>query len=373
MDKSWKYILEKFRIEPPSPETLQYYFLLSFLLLIGIILVWIILSIRRKRKLIEREWRWFHKLAEAKDLSEEEAEALAFLAQTHYPKAPHRLLQSVLTYDGTVKKFLHSDKNRELFGSEYETAELFKTIREKCFLKDYHVHENLLSTREIHQGQKIRLTTPAETRTRFLYTIVSANTSDAITLECDAFKELIHLFIPKAVFTGYYWRANDAGYQFPVVVRELVNDSHVVCDHSEKIIRKQRRHFFRVDVRLTGKFSRITEKEAQFFKETNKFPESTSQEKFLGKIVSLSGGGISFFTNVNLKLNDLLRIEILVDKNVSFTGIIGRITRIREFEKRFKVFVEFTVVIDRSRKAIVHYVSLQQRVKKPYKTDLSGN
>jgi len=369
MDESWRYILEKFRIEPPSPQALIYYGLFVLLLLIGIFFAWSIFLIRRKRKLVEREWRWFHKLAEAKDLSEEEAEALVFLAQTHYPKDPQRLLQSVLTYDDAVKKLLSSAENRELIGSEYETAELFEAVREKFFLKDFHAHENLLSTREIQPGQKIRLTTPTEAKPRFLHTIVSANTSDAITLACDALKELKHLFIPKATFTGYYWRANDAGYQFPVVVRALVDDSHVEFDHSEDIARKQRRHFFRVGVRLIGRFFKITEKEAQYFQQTNTFPKSALQEGFIGKIVSLSGGGMSFLTDTKLKLNDLLRIEILAEKEVSFTGIVGRIMRIREFEKRFKVFVEFTAVIDTSRRAILHYVSLQQREKKPSETD----
>lgn len=370
MDDSWRYILEKFRIEPPSPQALKYYYLFILLLLVGIVIIWIILILRRKRELIEREWRWFHKLSEAKDLSEEEAEALVFLAQTHYPKDPQRLLQSVLTYDDAVKKLLHSAENRELIGTEYETADLFETVREKLFLKDFHVYDNLLSTREIQPGQKIRLTTPTEAKPRFLHTIVSANTSYAITLACDAIKELKHIFIPKAAFTGYYWRANDAGYQFPVVVRAFVDDSHVECNHSEEITRKQRRHFFRVSVRLTGRFFKLTEKEAQYFHETNTFPKSDLKEIFIGKIVSLSGGGISFFTDTELELNALLHSEILIGKGISLTGIVGRIMRIREFDKRFKVFVEFTTVIDRSRRAILHYVSLQQRGKKQSETDL---
>ncbi|MCH8285178.1 PilZ domain-containing protein [candidate division KSB1 bacterium] len=363
MDQSWEGILEKFRIEPPSEEAL-YFYLMFGIMIIGLLILWeVALTLRRKRKLMEWEWRWFHKMAEAKDLSEEEASKLVLLAQYYFKKSPQKLLHSIQTFDESVKKFLSLSEVLGSNGSKEETAEILEAVREKYFFKDFHANDNLRSTRQIPPKQSIRLTVPTSHGAKFLHTIVTANTTKTISLFCEDFSKLEHVMIPGAHFTGYYWREKDAGYHFPLSVKQLIDSKNVEFKHSEDFSRKQRRHFYRVNIHLTGRFFKISEEDAQYFIKNLEFSEETTTVSFLGKIVSLSGGGISFFTDVKCENDAILRIEILGKKGINFKGIIGRIVRIREVAGRTKVYVEFLSVTDLGRDAIVQFVSKHQRVK----------
>lgn len=365
MDESWENILEKFRIEPPSEEAL-YIYLMFGIMVIGLLVLWeVALTLRRKRRTMEWEWRWFHEMAEAKDLSEEEASKLVLLAQYYFKKSPQKLLRSIQSFDESVKKFLSLPEVSGSNGSKEETAEILEAVREKYFFKDFHADDNLKSTRQIPPKQSLRLTIPTVHGAKFLHTTVTANTTKTISLFCEDFPQLEHVMIPGATFTGYYWRDKDAGYHFPLSVKQLIDSNNVEFKHSEEFSRKQRRHFYRVSVHLTGRFFRISEEESQYFIKYLEFSENTATGSFLGKIVSLSGGGISFFTDVRCENDEILRIEILVKKGINFQGILGKIVRIRDIKDRSKVYVEFLSVSDQCRDAVVQFVSKHQRKKTP--------
>lgn len=363
MDETWSDVLRRFRIEPPSREELYSYLLVGGILL-ALFVIWeIVASIRRKRKILELEWRWFHKMAEAKDLSEVEASALETLAQIYYPKKPQNLLQSVQTFDETVKRFLASVEESEPNEAYADAAEFLESVREKYFFKDYRPDIILNSTRQIPPNHAIRLIIPSDSGTTYLHTTVTENTGEKIILTCKEFASMKLAMSSGSTYTGYYWREKDAGYEFTLKVIKMVDYTNVEFEHAEEFTRKQRRHFFRVGIRLSGRFFKITEKDAHYFAKNLKFPEGTSKDSFPCKIVSLSGGGISFFTQVRCIANELLHLEILVKKGAGFKGIVGRVARIRKFEERYKIYVEFLTVTDQCRNAIIQFVSKHQRTK----------
>ena len=368
MDDSWIYILDKFRIVAPSNESLYYIHFFGIVVLILLFIWQLTLSKKRKRRTLAFEWNWFHKIAELRDLSEDEADILVKLAQRFTPNNPQKLIQSVQFYDNTAKIFL---KSSLLDMEEYDTdecEELVDSVREKIFMKEFHSQDNLHSTRQIPPKQKIRVTVPTEKGKRFLHTVISENTRMQITLIDDSFGTYAHLFVPQARFDGYYWRERDAGYQFPLIVVSKVIDNAVTFKHSEEFSRKQRRHFFRIRANFTVRFFVISNDDENFFMKHGTFPEDTPTDSFLGKVTNLSDGGVSFFTNKKLESDTILRVELIVTKGQSFKGIVGRVVRADTIEEQYKVFVEFNIVHEKTRDAIIQMVSQKQMAKKSEKS-----
>ncbi len=368
MDDSWIYILDKFRIVAPSNESLYYIHFLGIVVLILLFMWQLTLSKKRKRRTLAFEWNWFHKIAEMRDLSEEEADILVMLAQKFCPNNPQKLIQSVRFYDNTAKNFLESTlPDMEVYDND-ELEELVDSVREKIFMKEFHSQDNLRSTRQIPPNQKIRVTVPTEKGKRFLHTVIAENTRTHITLRDDSFGTNAHLFIPQALFDGYYWRERDAGYRFPLIVVSKVIDNTATFKHSEEFSRKQRRHFFRIRTNFTGRFFIISDNDENFFMNHGTFPEDTPTDSFLGKVTNLSGGGVSFFTNKKLESDTVLRVELIVSKEQSFKGIMGRVIRADTIDEQYKVFVEFNTVHDKTRDAIIQMVSQIQMAKKSEKS-----
>ncbi|MFC1556840.1 flagellar brake protein [candidate division KSB1 bacterium] len=360
----WKYILEYFKIEPPSQETLYYSLIILVTLILIAVVAQIILQVKRARKRREREWNWFYKLAEAKDLSIDEMKALKHLAATYFPKDPQQLVSSIRLFDRISQKFLDGFTPWYMDYDKEETAELLDDVREKYFLKDFHAVDNLKSTREFPPGQRIRMTVETETHHRFLHTRVEKNSKNGVSLVCGEFAEIAHLLIPGALFTGYFWRTGDAGYQFPLRLLRKIDEETVEFSHTEAFTRKQRRHFFRVEIRLGGRFRKLSPEEVQEFYQSGVFKKRPGSETFLGSIISLSGGGLSFITEIDFKSGDLLMIDILSKNEVVFSDMMGRVVRIKDLDRRNKVFVEFIYMPEETRESIIQYVSMMQLEKK---------
>lgn len=364
MDDSWRYILDKFRIVAPSEDTLYYFYIFGVFVIFALVFLEVLLTARRKKRLLALEFDWFHKTAEARDLSEEEADFIIELARDNIPQEPQKIVQSIRLFDSTVKKYFLSSKQEQNSDTLSDIEEIIDSAREKLFLNEFHSQDNLQSTRQIPPQQKIRVTIPVEKGRRFLHAVVTKNTRTHITLHDNSLHAHKHLFIPGAQFTGYYWRERDAGYQFPLIVASKVEKNEVKFNHSEEFSRKQRRHFFRVRMTFTGRFYILSEEEADYFILNGSFQDETASGNFLGKITNLSGGGVSFFTNEDLKTDCYLRIELIVSKDQTYKGILGRVVRIDKVEDRLKVFVDYIAVHDKSREAIIHLVSQKQQAKK---------
>jgi hypothetical protein len=362
MEPSWYRVLQHFRITPGSFQSFQDFLSVVLLIVVGGLVWGIISSFRHKKKMVAVEWNWFEKLEEEYDLSEDEAEILEVLARNYFLKTPHKLLQSVDEFDGIVEKFLGSDYRLALRETDEEIEADLETIRHKVFHKRFHSTDELSSTRQIPPGQKIRLIIPQQEQQYVLNSTVAENTLDGISVQCPELSDMKGILIPGILINGYYWRERDAGYQFQMTLKRIIDETHIECAHTEQFVRKQRRHYFRVHVRLTGRFYKITEEEVQFFERNHTFPALVYQGEILGKIVSLSGGGLAFFTDSLLSTHDILRIEILGRKGVQFLGIAGKVIRIRQFDSKRKVYVEFISLTEQSREAIVQYISLQQRL-----------
>ncbi len=362
MEDSWKYILEFFRITPPSQQTIFYSWIVLLCIVIIVSIIQIILHFRRKKQRFQREWYLFNKLAEARDLSDLEAEVLIRLAQKYSPETPQGVVESVSKYDRFVKDFMASFQQWDAEIDREEAQDSFETTREKFFHRYFDPSDEIKTTRSIPHAQNIRITIPAEFGNRHINVFVEENTTENFTLISDDYKDLHFVFQKGEKFEGYFWRQGDAGYRFPLTVKDQIDKHTVVFEHTNKISRKQRRHFYRINARLTGRFYKLNPEEKQGLIENKVFKRTSRPGNFLGTVVSISGGGISFFTeNPSLETDDILRIELLLRPKEKLTDIFGRIVRVKDLERRYKIFVEFIMVSDQNREEIIKYVSNIQR------------
>jgi len=369
MEPSWKYFLKYFRIEPTSLESILYFLLALIVIFILGAIIHIVLLIKRSRRRLEREWQWFYKIAEAKELSVDEMKALKHLVLKYYPKDPQYPVCSIHVLDTVIRKFL---TDYEPWSSKYdktETGELFEAIRDKYFLKDFHTTDNLKSTRELPPGQRIRIAVKTAQINRFLNSVVVNNSKDGLTLQCKQFKDLHNILRIGAELTGYFWRSGDAGYQFALKISRILDKEIVECAHTEDFTRKQRRHYYRVDVRLGGHFYRLSPEESRDFYQTGAFIKEMTHETFPGVIVSLSGGGISFFTEFGFSSNDLVYMEIHFKEGTVYKDMIGRVVRIKDLERRNKIYVEFIQVSEQMQEEIIRIVSFIQLEKRKKKRE----
>jgi c-di-GMP-binding flagellar brake protein YcgR len=129
------------------------------------------------------------------------------------------------------------------------------------------------------------------------------------------------------VWTGrkisvYFWRAEDAGYEFETRVLEQITHEEfplLYISHSNSLQRKQMRKSARIEVSMRAQFSPI-----EVAKTEGGSKAYVSKRSYMGKIIDLSVGGCCMLAGRLLKKNDRLKLEfdITAEKRVVALGVI---------------------------------------------------
>ncbi len=362
MGDSWKYILEKFKIVPPDQQTILNFIIIFVVFILFVSAIEAILYFRRKKKKKAKEWRNYYKFGESFDLSDMEMEVLSELVKKFIPNTPADIFDSVLTFDNKTEKFLNQFKSWDADIDKDDAEVVLGELRNKCFRGKYIDYDDIKSTKEIPPGEQLRLTIKDNLGKHYFNGIIEESLKEYFSLKLDGKISLEFVFDPKETYEGYYWRKGDAGYRFPVRLITQMDTYSLKIKHTEDILRKQRRYFFRVHTRITGRFYRLADDEEKQYKIDKVFIKGDAPGNFLGTVVSLSGGGISFFTENSLLIaGKILWIELLPGPGEKFSDIIGRIVRVKNMERKFKVFVEFIHVSETNRDAIIKFIASCQR------------
>jgi c-di-GMP-binding flagellar brake protein YcgR len=129
------------------------------------------------------------------------------------------------------------------------------------------------------------------------------------------------------VWTGrkvlvYFWRAEDAGYEFETRVIEQITHEEfplLYITHSSSLQRKQMRKAARVEVGIRAQFSPV-----EITKTEGGTRASVSKRSYMGKIIDLSGGGCCMLAGRLLKKNDRIKLDFSLtqEKRVVALGVI---------------------------------------------------
>ncbi len=126
----------------------------------------------------------------------------------------------------------------------------------------------------------------------------------------------------------------------------------LILDRPSDSKRIQRRNFVRLDTRLTVNLSLLNEKYIP------------SGETISATTVDISGGGMMFVCDTNMKVGDVLEAVINLSEKETVTAI-GRIVRIVEnppkSRNRYSAGFEFTIIEEAERDKIIRFIFNQQR------------
>lgn len=364
MDESWRPILRLFRIEPPSKETIVAFGIaIGFIILISIILQ-IVLYLRRRKKYILEQWDWYYRMSEAKDLSVKEMKILREMIKKSEVKNPVNVFKSIKLFDRCVdfefKRLNLTEDEKEEYIDE------ISELRRKLHFDRFPPGEILNSTRGINLKQRIRMEFSIDGEKHYISSTVLNVKEDSIYIlmpRSEKFKDLFKVGQPLEI---YFWRFGDAGYRFSTVINNIVTEPHRILqvDHSEDIERTQRRHYYRIYISLPFYFRPLTEEQRATIKKNRNISFPKELKPYSRKITSISGGGISFISNVTFPKGEILWLEIILPESQIISNIYGRVIRSEEIsENSFKLFLEFLLITEKEREIIVKFVVTKQREK----------
>ncbi len=364
MDESWRPIIRLFKIFPASNETVTVFIVIVIFLIFVAVGIPVIIYLQQRRKIILEEWEWFYRMCEEKDLSEAEMKLLREMIKKCKVRNPVSIFKSVKLFDKCVIREFKRLNLSEIEREEYadDISELRKKLHYDRFLPGDILH----STREIPPKQRIRVGLEINGKKHYFRSIVQDIKEDSIVIlspKLERFAGQLEVGKPVEI---YFWNYGDAGYTFSTVINNIIDDApgFLYIDHSDKLERSQRRHYFRIYIHLPLYFRSLTPEQRTELAENGlvQFPKDLKPHP--GKITSLSGGGASFVTDTTFPNGKLLWLEIEISGSHTITNIYGKVIRSKKIGKsKFKLYIEFVFISDNEREMIVGFVTAHQREK----------
>jgi c-di-GMP-binding flagellar brake protein YcgR len=153
----------------------------------------------------------------------------------------------------------------------------------------------------------------------------------------------------------YFWRVEDAGYEFESKIQEQIPHEEyplVYLQHSQKLERKQKRQSVRVEIRLNAKFYPVVLSSADGVQKP-----VISERGHAAKLVDVSESGCAMLAGKGLKKNARLKIEfdLTEEKPIVVLGVVVNTSNTGD-ERVNRYHIMFTKVGPQSRNNIRLYV-----------------
>jgi len=362
MDESWRPILRLFRIYPGSEESIMVFLTIALIVMFFIFMGYIVLNYIRYRKRIEDEWELFFKICEAKDLSVRETELLEDMVHRSHTKYPTSVVKSIQKFDlcvnAEIKRTDITEEERE------ELIEEIHEVRRKLHFDRFPPFDILRSSRYIEIGQRIRLAIGQNEHKRYFWSKVLINKENRLIAQMPKSEDALKMLKSGIPTNIYFWRWGDAGYIFSTKIIHIDEgpDGEIHLEHSDELIRSQRRLFYRLNIKLLFEYFRLNEEEIKELLDNNTSIPEGDLSLQSARLISISGGGISFISDKYLEKNDILWLRIRLSPVSTITDIYGRVVRTRKAgEGTIKVFVEFIIIPEKIREKIIRFISTKQR------------
>ena len=153
----------------------------------------------------------------------------------------------------------------------------------------------------------------------------------------------------------YFWRQDDAGYEFDSKVQEQIEHEEyplLYLQHSQKLERKQKRESVRIETRISAKFFPVIVPAGEGA------PKAVvSSRGHAAKMVDLSESGCAMLAGRGLKKNTRVKIDFLLTdtKRIVALGIVINVSSTGD-ERVKRYHIMFTKLGPKSRNNILIYV-----------------
>lgn len=322
--------------------------------------VWLLVFIhmkkskRQKKDETELSRKLFVEYITKSELNSEEEKRLNELLKYTNTANPHVIFQSASLFeqclDQVVQKFL-SGSGEDLDDEE----KVLSSLRKKMGYSYLPLEHPLLSTRNIETGQKLSVFPEKDKKVLIRRAVMVLNKEFFFRIQYDPEKEETIRFFPGQTVRLAFARRSDGVYGIAVKIIRI-KGSTVDFYHTMELKRNQLRQFVRVDVNLPLKFRIIKTENEESKKQAWKFNE--------GKIVDISGGGLSFLFSRPLVPGDIVSFKFQLT-TAHFSGIDAKILRVSIQESKtatyYKHHVQFINIEQKLREKIVKYIFEKQR------------
>jgi len=153
----------------------------------------------------------------------------------------------------------------------------------------------------------------------------------------------------------YFWRLEDAGYEFDSKVQEQIEHEEyplLYLQHSQKLERKQKRGSVRIETRINAKFFPVIVPAGEGA------PKAVVSERgHAAKLVDLSESGCAMLAGRGLKKNMRVKVDFLLTdtKRIVVLGIVVNISSTAD-ERVMRYHIMFTKLGPKSRNNILLYI-----------------
>jgi c-di-GMP-binding flagellar brake protein YcgR len=153
----------------------------------------------------------------------------------------------------------------------------------------------------------------------------------------------------------YFWRQDDAGYEFETKVQEQIPHEEyplLYLSHSQKLERKQKRQSVRVETRINARFFPVIVSTSEGVQKP-----VISTRGHMAKIIDLSESGCAMLAGKGLTKNARLKIDFnLTDaKRIVVLGVVVNISKTAD-ERVSRYHIMFTRIGSQSKTNILLYV-----------------
>ncbi len=267
------------------------------------------------------------------------------------------IFQSIAIFEICIEKEIELLNRKKLASKEMaDECMVLSNIRKKLGYNYLPFEHPIVSTRNIEIGQKVSLLCTSNKSTSFR-ALVIMNLEPYLRIQIERGMENVPSFHPGQQVAIAFARQGDGLYAIEMRVLSYDNDSQVVeLQHTREMKRNQLRQYVRIEVNLPLKIRIL-----QAVSDDDKLLVG---KQFEGKIVDISGGGLSFILSRPLVPGQLISINFQLS-TVAFSGQTGKILKVNLIDGKsapmYRHHVSFLDMDTPSREKIVKFVFEKQR------------
>lgn len=327
------------------------------IIILLLVLILILIQAKRDKKRQNDETRFsknmFREYVENTELNTEEKACLnRLLVYANTPNL-HVIFQSASLFEQCLGTYVQEllDAHSESIDDE---EKILSGLRKKMGFSYLPLEHPLISSRNIEVGQKSTVFPETEKVILIRTAVVTLNKEYFFRIQYNSDKESAVQFYLGQKVRLVFARQSDGMYGITVKVFRI-KGATVDFYHTMELKRNQLRQYARVDVNLPLKF---------WIVKTEKENEKQIGTQCDGKIVDISGGGLSFIYSKPLTPGDIVSFKFQLT-TAHFSGVTAKVLRVSIQEggtaDSYKHHVQFCSIEPKLREKIVKYIFEKQR------------
>lgn len=279
------------------------------LLVVGSIVFAVVHTRREQAKRREREFNYFLRKAEEKELDQQQVKFLARIVRTTGLDQPYRVLDSFDIFQHCCETF----EGRQNF-SEQEHQHFHQQvdkIKEELGFNKIEEVVPLDSSRDIRTGQTVKIRLPKDGHEYEFDSAVLENEEKFISLDASGM-DLDFLGIGfDTTLDITFQRESDAGYSLLTTIARAPDAQKKILflKHPARLVRNQARHFSRMEVTFPFGYHHIAKDRFDTVEIDSNLTLCENRPVFRADTTDISGGGIAFLTHRRVSKGDYLYLN----------------------------------------------------------------